>query len=31
MSADNTNLFFTQIDIRYLFQRVNQELESINQ
>ena len=31
MFADDTNLFFTHKDIRYLFQIVNQELEKINQ
>ena len=32
MFADNTNLdIFTHIDIIYLFQRVNQEFENINQ
>ena len=31
MFADDTNLFFTHKDIRYLFQIVNQELENINQ
>ena len=31
MFADNTNLFFTHEDIRYLFQIVNKELENINQ
>ena len=31
MFADNTNLFFTHKDIRYLFHIVNQELENINQ
>ena len=31
MFADDSNLFFTQKDIRYLFQIVNQELENINQ
>ena len=31
MFADETNLFFTHKDIRYLFQIVNQELENINQ
>ena len=31
MSADDTNLFFTLKDIRYLFQIVNEELENINQ
>ena len=31
MFADDTNLFFTHKDIRYLFQIVNQELENIKQ
>ena len=31
MFADDTNLFFINQDIRYLFQIVNQELEDINQ
>ena len=31
MSADDSNLFFTRQDIRYLFQRVKQELDSIKQ
>ena len=31
MFADDTNLFFTHKDIRYLFQIVNQELENVNQ
>ena len=31
MFADDSNLFFTHKDIRYLFQIVNQELENINQ
>ena len=31
MFADETNLFFTHKNIRYLFQIVNQELENINQ
>ena len=31
MFADDSTLFFTQKDIRYLFQIVNQELENINQ
>ena len=31
MFADDTNLFFTHKDIRYLFQIVNQELENISQ
>ena len=31
MFADDTNLFFTHKDIRYLFQIVNQELKNINQ
>ena len=31
MFADDTNLFFTHKDIKYLFQIVNQELENINQ
>ena len=30
MFADDTNLFFTHKDIRYLFQIVNQELENVN-
>ena len=30
MFADETNLFFTHKDIRYLIQIVNQELENIN-
>ena len=29
--ADDTNLFFTHKNIRYLYQIVNQELENINQ
>ena len=31
MFADETNLFFTHKDIRYLFEIVNQELENITQ
>ena len=31
MFGDDTNLFFTYKDTRYLFQRVNQESENINQ
>ena len=31
MFVDDTNLFFSHKDIRYLFQIVNQELENINQ
>ena len=31
MLADDTSVFFTHKDIRYLFQIVNQELENINQ
>ena len=31
MFANDTNLFSTHQDIRYLFQIVNQELENINQ
>ena len=31
MFADDTNLFLTHQDIRYLFQRVNQEIEFIKQ
>ena len=31
MFAHDTNLFFINQDIRYLFQIVNQELEDINQ
>ena len=31
MFADDTSLYFTQEDIRYLFQIVNQELENIKQ
>ena len=31
MFADGTNIFFTHQDIKYFFQRVNQELENSNQ
>ena len=31
MFADDTSLYFTHKDIRYLFQIVNQELENIKQ
>ena len=31
MFADDTNLFFTHENIRYLFQTVNKKLENINQ
>ena len=31
MFADDTNLFFTHQDVRYLFRNVNEELENINQ